>query len=121
MFIEREARIVVKSTKMLTHYLHHFGEIRNVIFRVRENPLAYGSAEWEVILSIFPAKKTIRDFKTNENKTLPNDIPKLCTMLELCPDIVVLDKKTDSFDQVTYKVESVNHDLNFIRSDFFKL
>ena len=121
MFNDREAKVVVKTTKMLIHYLHHFGEVRNVMFQVQmRKPMSTKEDEWDVLLNIFPARNEIFDPKTNEKKKLHNDIIKLGTMVELCPDIVAVNKQTDKFGSISYSIESVNYELNFIRSDFFK-
>lgn len=121
MFSDREAKIVAKSTKMLVHYLHHFGEVRNVMFQVQmRKPMSAQGDEWNVILSIFPARTDYFDHETNEKRKIHNDVSKLATLVELCPDLVAVDKITDKFGNISYSIESINYELNFIRSDFFK-
>ena len=116
---EKESQITAKCVKMLAHYLHHFGEIRNVIFRVEQTRSA-DPPEWGVDISISPAALHFPRMNFKEPpKPKAHDVAKMCTFLELCPDLVVVDKRTTE-QIVRYTVQSVNFDLNFIRTEFFK-
>lgn len=141
--IIRKANAIAKSAKMLVHYMHHFGNVSNVVFHVgvldgKGFPYIYGESQsrtspqtdWEVYLEIRAAfKQKVESYTDPQTggikkkyEPIPSDTLKLCTYVELCPDMVVVDKDSNYKNTgiIRYKIQSINHELPFIRVDFFK-
>ncbi len=122
-FTEKEIPYVIKSTKLLLQYVMYFSNIRNAIFQVAAtHPLKHEGEETlrNVQLMLFTAQPTRSVFVNNVrvDKPIFTDVHRFSTILELCPDLYLVDKVIVS-DRISYNIHKVNYDLNFIRSEYY--
>lgn len=115
MWSNREAEQYAKAAKILMHYMMYFGKMRNCYYRVMVSNGQMGKDEATVFVTLQTARPMRQD-KT----PLESDLHKFCSMAELCPDMIIIDKRTDQYGVVTYKLQQINIDLPWIKSEFFK-
>jgi hypothetical protein len=125
MYSEKQALLMIKTTKMLITYLIFFSKIRNTLFQVQMIKTGAEPNPWEVKLALFPATMESRRWVEGKATKIPltSDFQKLMTLLELCPAIVVIDKEVKEEDPrktVRCTIKNIDYNLDFIRSDFYK-
>src|SRR5690242_1770420 len=116
---------------MLLQYILYFSDIKGIVFTV--GPIYTGTVKggamntdpnWRVNLQIRQYNNnvfsSIMRAATVEHAVDNTNITKFAAILELCPDLFIINKNISKENTYTYDIEKINYKLDWIRSEFYK-